>query len=75
MTSFTVNKHMVCPHCTVTGKVQTRQVKRKAGISGGKAVAGLLTMGVSLITPGVGLSRKEMVTEARCVNCGSQWAF
>lgn len=75
MANFEVKSQMICPHCGVKGKVQTRAVKRKAGISGGKAVAGLLTGGISLITPGVGLSRREKGTEARCSNCGAQWSF
>ena len=75
MAKGTLNAAMVCPHCTVRGKVFIRQVKRKAGLSGGKVVAGLLTMGVSVITPGIGLSRKENMTEAFCDNCRSVWSF
>ena len=75
MANFEQRRAMVCPHCGVAGKVQTRSIKRKAGISGAKVVAGLLTGGVSLITPGVGLSRKDRATEARCANCAAEWVF
>lgn len=75
MADFTPNSALACPHCGKRGKVQTRTVKRKAGISGGKAVAGILTGGMSLLVPGIGLSRREKGTEARCNFCGSQWGF
>jgi hypothetical protein len=64
---------MVCPHCQVKGRVQTREVRAKKGISGGKATAAVLTAGVSMLA--TGLSRKEVVTEARCANCDSRWTF
>jgi RecJ-like exonuclease len=64
---------MVCPHCQVKGRVQTREVRAKKGISGGKATAAVLTAGVSMLA--TGLSRKEVVTEARCANCDSYWTF
>ena len=63
----------VCPHCQKRGCVIAKQVKAKKGVSGGKATAGLLTCGISLLA--VGLSRKEMVTQARCKNCNSEWQF
>lgn len=65
--------NMICPHCQVKGQVKTEQVKRKAGVSGGKATAAVLTAGVSLL--GTGLSRKQKVTEASCGNCGAVWTF
>ena len=64
---------MICPHCQTKGKVSTLPVKRKAGISGGKVMGGLLTAGVSLL--GTGLSRKQSVTQAHCSNCESTWDF
>ncbi len=67
------NAQIVCPHCTVRGRVHTKQVKMKKGLSGGKAVAGLMTGGLSLLA--TGLSRKQNVTEAWCGNCQSQWHF
>jgi hypothetical protein len=70
-----LNKALVCPHCTAQGTVFTAQVKRKAGISGGKAVLGVLSGGVSLLVPGVGLSRREQMTEAFCDRCKSVWNF
>ena len=68
-----VNHQMVCPHCQTKGKIKTTQVKRKVGVSGGKATAALLTGGLSLFA--TGLSRKEKVTEAWCGNCKSVWQF
>lgn len=71
----TLNSALVCPHCTMKGQVYTKSVKRKAGISGGKAVAALFTVGLTAITPGIGLSRKETITEAYCDKCSSAWSF
>ena len=64
---------MLCPHCQEKGNVRTQPVKRKKGVSGGKATAAILTGGVSLLA--TGLSRKEQSTEAYCSNCGSKWDF
>lgn len=69
----TLNTAMVCPHCQTKGKVRTKPIKRKAGISGAKATAAVFTAGVSMLA--TGLSRKEAVTEARCGNCNSVWHF
>jgi hypothetical protein len=70
-----LNQAMVCPHCQTRGKVFTEPKKVKQGLSGGKVVAGILTLGLSTITPGVGLSRKQTFTEASCGNCHSTWLF
>lgn len=67
------NPKLVCPHCSERGGVHTKQMRVKAGLSGGKAVAGLMTGGLSLLA--TGLSRKEWVTEAWCWNCKSTWRF
>lgn len=67
------NTALVCPHCQVKGKVDTTNVKKKVGISGGKATAGLLTGGLSLLA--VGLSRSETMTKAHCHNCNTIWHF
>jgi len=67
------DRNIICPHCQTKGSVTTRSVKKKAGISGGKATAALLTAGISLL--GTGLSRKDKVTEAHCSNCGATWYF
>ena len=67
------NPHMKCPHCDTKGQVATKKVGLKKGVSGGKAVAGLLTGGVSLLA--VGLSRKEESTQASCGKCGNVWHF
>ena len=66
-----INDQMVCPHCGKAGAIQTKQVSNKKGVSGGKAVAGLLTGGLSLLA--VGLSRAENETQVHCRNCNSTW--
>ena len=48
-----------------------RQVKRKKGVSGGKATGAVLTGGLSLFA--TGLSRKEKQQELSCSNCGVTW--
>ncbi len=68
-----VNSALLCPHCQARGKVRTKSLKLKKGISGGKATAAVLTGGVSLLA--TGLSRKEAATQARCDNCSSTWNF
>ncbi|MCL2541077.1 MAG: hypothetical protein FWE71_01290 [Nocardioidaceae bacterium] len=65
------NKHMKCPHCEAVGYITTKQVKTKQGISGGKATAAVMTMGVSML--GTGLSRKQTVTQCKCGRCGMTW--
>lgn|SRR5574337_86812 len=69
----TLNAQMVCPHCQQKGKILTKRVTKKAGISGGKATGAVLTGGVSLLA--TGLSRMEELTEAYCDNCSSTWHF
>jgi len=67
----TGDANLVCPHCRVRGNVRTIRVKAKRGISGGKATAAVLTFGLSI--GATGLSRKQMVTRAKCGNCGVDW--
>jgi len=67
------NAAMMCPHCQTNGKIRTKHVQQKKGISGGKAVATVLTGGLSLLA--VGLSRKEGATQAHCENCNNTWFF
>jgi hypothetical protein len=67
------NTAIVCPHCNEKGKVTSQHVKRKKGISGGKATGALLTGGASLLV--TGLSRKEGETDLHCYNCNSIWHF
>jgi hypothetical protein len=62
---------IVCPHCQVKGRVTTRRVKQKKGISGGKAVGAIFTGGTSMLA--TGLSRKEKATEMHCHNCNTTW--
>lgn len=73
LTHGPINSALICPHCQEKGKVRTKRVNRKKGISGGKATAAILTAGVSTLA--TGLSRKEECTEAFCDNCSSQWDF
>jgi hypothetical protein len=68
-----VNSALVCPHCQVKGKVRTKEVKRKKGISGGKVAAAVLLSPVTLLA--TGLSRKEQATQAHCDNCDSSWDY
>jgi hypothetical protein len=62
---------VICPHCQQAGGVSRRLVRRKRGISGGKAAGAVLTGGVSMLA--TGLSRKEDVTNLSCSNCGMSW--
>lgn len=62
---------IMCPHCGTQGRVSTKSVKMKNGISGGKATGALLTGGFSLLA--TGLSRKQGVTELHCGSCGMTW--
>lgn len=66
---------ILCPHCQTRGMVSTWDATgtAKRGIHGGKATAGILTGGLSLL--GTGLSRKESVafTEYHCMNCKNTW--
>lgn len=59
---------IVCSSCHTAGNVRTSKREVKRGVSGGKAVAALLTCGVSLFL--VGLSRKATVMAMACSNCG-----
>lgn len=65
------NSKLVCPFCNTTGRVRTMQVKKKTGISGGKATGAILTGGVSLLA--TGLSRKQLTNTFECGNCGIKW--
>ena len=67
------NSQLICPHCQEKGKIRTKSVVQKKGVSGGKATAALLTGGASLLV--AGLSRKENATAAHCDNCNCDWVF
>jgi uncharacterized membrane protein YvbJ len=60
-----------CPYCHSSGTVVVQQVKKKKGVSTGKATAALLTGGISLI--GTGLAKKAMVSQLTCAACGMTW--
>ncbi|NOS75443.1 MAG: hypothetical protein HOP36_13120 [Methyloglobulus sp.] len=68
-----LNPLMNCPHCNASGNIRTKPITVKKGISGGKATAGLLTGGISLLA--VGLSREEKSTQAHCQKCNNTWQF
>jgi uncharacterized paraquat-inducible protein A len=68
-----INEAMLCPHCNTAGKIRTKDIEQKKGVSGGKATAAVLTGGLSLLA--VGLSRKEGATQAHCDNCRNTWFF
>src|SRR4051812_6976138 len=55
-----LNPKIVCPQCQTAGMVRLQSRTVKAGISGGKATAGILTGGASLLV--TGLSSKTAVT-------------
>lgn len=67
------NTAMICPHCQSKGSIRIKAIAKKAGISGGKATAAVLTGGVSVLA--TGLSRKEDLTQAHCEECKSTWTF
>jgi hypothetical protein len=63
---------IICPYCQYQGgAVTVKQIKVKRGISGGKATAAVFTAGISML--GTGLSRKQVVNELHCRNCGMTW--
>ena len=68
-----LNPQMICPHCNTSGKIRTKPMTQKKGVSGGKATAAVLTGGISLLA--TGLSRKESSTQAHCTNCSNTWFF
>jgi hypothetical protein len=68
-----INPALICPHCGEKGKVHAKKIKRRTGISGGKAVGAIATGGLSLLATGI--SRKEPATQAYCGNCRSNWMF
>ena len=68
-----INPNMACPHCNTTGKIRTKPITQKKGVSGGKATAAVFTAGISLLA--TGLSRKENNTQAHCVHCSNTCYF
>lgn len=62
---------IVCPYCQTQGSVSVQNVRRKVGISGGKATGAVFTGGLSVLA--TGLSRKESGQRLACRNCGVQW--
>lgn len=68
-----INPVMICPHCQTKGKVRAKTVLKKAGVSGSKASAAVLTGGASILV--AGLSQEDECTAASCDECGSHWTF
>ena len=68
-----INSAMMCPHCQIKGKIRTKKITKKTGVSGSKAAAAVVTGGLSVLA--VGLARKEASTQAHCDNCGNDWFF
>ena len=68
---WTPKERVVCPHCHERGEVSVRLEDRKSGISGGKATAAILTLGLSLLV--AGLSEKVEFQHAWCGNCLVSW--
>lgn len=66
-----VDETLQCPACGKAGAVHTRTVHRKAGISNGKVMAGMLTGGLALLM--VGLHRHEPGRESHCMRCEATW--
>jgi hypothetical protein len=62
---------LVCPHCQVKGRVSTKTVNVKKGVSGTKAAGAVVTGGWSVLA--TGLSRKASVTQMHCANCRTTW--
>lgn len=60
-----------CPYCHEQGGITTYRGKARKGISGGKATAAIMTLGLSLVV--AGLSRKESTTLAYCGWCRMEW--
>ncbi|HPT73063.1 MAG TPA: hypothetical protein PLE74_12375 [Candidatus Cloacimonadota bacterium] len=67
------NTMMICPHCQSKGTIRIKPIKKRTGISGGKATAAVLTGGVSVLA--TGLSHKEDLTQAHCGKCKNTWTF
>lgn len=64
---------VTCRFCGTKGNITVTSGQVKTGISGGKATAGILTGGASLLA--VGLSRKVSQTQATCNTCKSSWVY
>lgn len=63
---------IVCPHCQTRGSVAARDTKRSTRLGVRKTGAAILTLGASAPLTG-GISKKQMVTEMSCKNCGMRW--
>jgi DNA-directed RNA polymerase subunit RPC12/RpoP len=66
------NDYIICPYCHLSGFVTTAKGKVKDGLSGGKILAAILTLGFTLLL--TGLSRKQDATKLHCGHCGMEWS-
>lgn len=64
---------VICPHCQKAGAVYFKSGRATTGLSGGKIVASSLTMGLTAIIPGIGLSGRKLVNISHCENCDMDW--
>jgi hypothetical protein len=64
---------VVCPHCHSAGQVYAKRIYRQGEFSNAKAVAAVLTAGVSLLA--LGLNRHESHTKAYCARCEKTWVL
>lgn len=62
---------IVCPHCQTAGHVTTMLAKRRRRLSATRVISAGVTLGASL--PMAGTSKKNVVTEMNCSNCGMKW--
>jgi hypothetical protein len=65
------NELLVCPHCQSQGKVRSKIGKYNSGLSGGKILLALFTLGITLIFTGI--SKFDTVTFFHCDNCNTDW--
>ncbi len=59
-----------CPHCGAPG-VRTKEIPQKQGVSNGKALAAVLTAGLSFLA--IGIFREISVTQSHCTSCTTTW--
>lgn len=62
---------MTCQHCRTSGSISAKPVTVKDGISGGRAAAGVVTGGASVLV--TGLSQRKNQLRYVCGTCGGSW--
>lgn len=66
-----IAQNLVCPHCGMAGHVRTKAIHQQQGVSNAKAVAAVVTAGLSLLA--IGIFRMVVVTQAHCTQCATTW--